>query len=132
MPKTSRHTNLISNNSTSQKDRTQSKPALVINIHTWATPLVGIIMLVVGLAAGYFGRPFLSYDGQPNTSELHPQTTNTEAPTTPQTTAVTSITTTPPDLNSPEALMELLISQTRHFKGDADAPVTIIEFSDFK
>jgi uncharacterized lipoprotein YddW (UPF0748 family) len=30
-----------------------------------------------------------------------------------------------------QALMDALIPQVRHFKGSPDAPVTIIEFSDF-
>ena len=30
-----------------------------------------------------------------------------------------------------EALMEAVIAVTRHFKGDPNAPVTVIEFSDF-
>jgi protein-disulfide isomerase len=30
-----------------------------------------------------------------------------------------------------QELMEALIPQVRHFKGDPDAPVTIVEFSDF-
>ncbi len=38
---------------------------------------------------------------------------------------------TPPPDRSAET-MDLLIANTRHFKGAADAPVTIIEFSDFQ
>lgn len=132
MPKPSRPNNSSGVTRTAQKDKSQSKPALVINVHTWATPLVGIIMLIIGLAAGYFGRPFLPFDGSSTPSERQTQTNDPDTSPIPQTTPVSAIPTTPPDLSSPEALMELLISQTRHFKGAADAPVTIIEFSDFK
>jgi protein-disulfide isomerase len=29
-------------------------------------------------------------------------------------------------------LMDAVVAQTRHFKGDPNAPVTIVEFGDFK
>jgi protein-disulfide isomerase len=38
----------------------------------------------------------------------------------------------PPSSASAEEMMDYLVSQIRHFKGDSDAPVTIIEFSDYK
>lgn len=34
--------------------------------------------------------------------------------------------------NEREAVMQVATAQTRHFKGDLDAPVTILEFSDFQ
>jgi hypothetical protein len=39
----------------------EKKPALVINIHSWATPIAGLVMLVVGLLAGYFLRPLIPF-----------------------------------------------------------------------
>jgi hypothetical protein len=95
------------------------KNAVVINIQSWATPIVGMLMLVVGLAAGYIGRPLLPFDGQSGASESQP-------------TAVSEADTPLPDPSSTESLMDLLVSQARHFKGDIDAPITMIEFSDFK
>jgi protein-disulfide isomerase len=32
----------------------------------------------------------------------------------------------------PKSLMDVVLSDTRHFQGSPDAPVTMIEFSDFK
>ncbi|NJN66702.1 MAG: thioredoxin domain-containing protein [Chloroflexaceae bacterium] len=38
----------------------------------------------------------------------------------------------PAALGSPEELMAMLTERTRHFQGDPNAPITIIEFSDFQ
>jgi len=96
------------------------KPALVINIQSWATPIVGLLMLIIGLSAGYYGRPFFS--GNPAESPAQvagpPETNPSSEPT------VSS--------GDRESLMDKIVSKTRHFKGDPDAPVTIIEFSDFQ
>lgn len=45
--------------------------------------------------------------------------------------------TAPPATSSPgnrptPSIMDLVLSDARHFQGNADAPVTMIEFSDFK
>lgn len=97
----------------------EKRPALVINIHSWATPIVGIVMLVVGLAAGYFGRPYLA--------SLKP--VETQAASQEQTSGQVSQEQSPA---STPTLMEYLVGQTRHFQGDQNAPVTLIEFSDFQ
>jgi hypothetical protein len=36
------------------------RAALTITVQSWATPVVGLVMLVIGLLGGYFGRPFLA------------------------------------------------------------------------
>jgi hypothetical protein len=81
----------------------------------WIPLVVGVVMFSVGLFAGYFVRPFIS-----------PQAEETETASIPS----------PPSSGSGQAgnqeVMAFLIRETRHFKGDTDAPVTIIEFSDFK
>ena len=90
----------------------KKQPAITINIQSWATPLVGVVMLIIGLLGGYYGRPLVSG-------------TNEQA-IVPQSIA--------PSQASPgsEELMAYLVSQTRHFRGNPGAPVTLIEFGDFQ
>ena len=66
--------------------------------------LFSLLMLVIGVFIGYLGRPFIT-----------PESSGT---------SVTA--------DGRPALLDLLISQTRHFKGKANAPVTVLEFSDFQ
>jgi protein-disulfide isomerase len=89
----------------------------------WTTILVGVVMLAIGLAAGYLGRPLV-------------------APQSPQPAVVASTDSAVPPASSqadPAAgsqaqptLMDAVVAQTRHFKGDANAQVTIVEFGDFQ
>jgi protein-disulfide isomerase len=87
------------------------------------TVVVGLVMLVIGVLAGYFGRPLVT----PQTLEL---------------TSVASIDAGEPsgasDVNPSQgdpslaSVMDAVVAQTRHFKGDPNAPITIVEFSDFQ
>jgi protein-disulfide isomerase len=95
----------------------RSKPAIVINIQSWATPLAAILMLVIGLAGGYLLRPTIE-------ERLSPQVSQPASLPAAQADA--------PSSSEADLLMQVVIDQTRHFKGSLDAPVTIIEFSDFK
>ena len=92
----------------------QKPPAITISIQSWTTPIVGVVMLVLGLLVGYYGRPLISNQTQ---------SVNSAAPVV-----------LPAADNSAtqEKLMETIVAKTRHFKGDPDAPVTIIEFADFQ
>jgi hypothetical protein len=106
-----------------------SNPALVINIQTWATPIIGIVMLVAGLLLGYFGRPLLSNDAP---SAAVASGTNIEPTVVAATQSDSQAASNEASPASTPTLMEFLIGQTNHFKGDPDAPVTVIEFSDYQ
>jgi hypothetical protein len=93
------------------------RPAMVINVYSWATPVVGVLMLVLGLLGGYFGRPLITEEAEPaavaGSSEVVP---------TPD----------PADDARRQEMMNFLVEKVTHFKGEESAPVTIIEFSDFQ
>lgn len=91
-------------------------PALTINIHSWATPIVGIVMLVIGALAGFYARP--SVLGQ------LPESTSGAGPVVAIPTEDRS--------EAQQQLMASLLPKVRHFLGDSNAPVTIIEFGDFQ
>lgn len=101
---------------------THKQPAATITIQSWATPIVGVVMLVIGLLLGYYGRPFTRAGTQPVTAQ--PEIITTSAPPVVIPTVDNSA--------AQQNLMETVVAQTRHFKGDPNAPVTIIEFGDFK
>lgn len=91
-------------------------PALTINIHSWTTPIFGIVMLVIGALAGFYARPAVL--GQ------LPESASGASPVVAIPTEDRS--------EAQQQLMASLIPQVRHFLGDANAPVTIIEFGDFQ
>ena len=95
--------------------QTKKQPAITISVQSWATPIAGIVMLIIGLFGGYYGRPLIGDGGE---QAAVPQAI---APAQPQ------------GLGSGnEELMGYLNSQVRHVTGDPDAPVTLVEFGDFQ
>jgi hypothetical protein len=86
-------------------------------------------MLVVGLLGGYFGHPLLVPAFSPTPTEIAVEATSGPP-------SESSATTEPPVPEDQAArqqqLMEAVLSRTRHFKGDENASVTLIEFSDFQ
>lgn len=96
-------------------DPVKEKPAITISVQSWATPIVGLAMLIAGLIGGYAIRPMVDDQTvQPDVSlRQQPSQDGAGAAGNPQ-------------------LMEYLVSQTRHFRGDPDSPVTLIEFGDFQ
>ncbi len=100
---------------------TQKQPVMVIAVQSWTTPIIAVVMLVLGLLVGYYGRPFTRAGTQP---VAQPEVITTSAPPVVIPTVDNSV--------AQQKLMETVIAQTRHFKGDPNAPVTIIEFGDFQ
>lgn len=88
---------------------------------TWlrSRPVFGVVMLVVGLLVGYFGRPAL--DARTSVTAPPASSSSASGAQGPQ-----------PMPQSQEDLLPYLVSQTRHWRGEANAPVTLIEFGDFQ
>jgi len=109
----------------------EEKPALTVVIESWWTPALAVIMLVVGLLIGYFGRPLLN-KGTDTAGEVVAITT--PVATVPgQQVALPTTTVDPTAIAAQQQqLMDYLISNTTRFKGDPNAAVTIIEFSDYQ
>ena len=99
----------------------QGRAAFTIVVQSWATPIISIIMLAFGFLGGFYGRPLIETETTPTATQEEP------------TTEVATIPTPDADLAAQQqALMEMVVGETRHFRGDPDAPVTIIEFSDYQ
>ncbi len=103
------------------------RPALTIHVYSWATPIAAGIMLLLGLVGGYFLRPYVEQGAAAGAAAA-------EVVSTAEPVDSAALPETPPE--DPEArrqaLMDALIAQTKHFRGDPNAPVTILEFSDFQ
>ena len=91
------------------------QPAITISIQSWATPIVGAVMLIIGLLGGYYGSPLI---GDEEEQAAVPRLT---APAQAEGLG-----------DGNEELMEYLLSQIRHFRGDPKASVAMVEFGDFQ
>jgi hypothetical protein len=89
---------------------------------------MAVIMLVVGLLLGYFGRPLIAGDTSSN-GNVAAVTTPVDAGTGSEVTLPTATVDPTAIASQQQELMDYLISNTKHFKGDPNAKVTIIEFS---
>jgi len=90
----------------------ESKP---VSRRNWSTLIAGAAMLLVGLVLGYLGR------GAFGPEAMTARGTATAAASAVQTRSASN-----------QAVMEMLVGETHHFKGDPNARVTLIEFSDFQ
>ena len=86
------------------------------------TILTGLVMLLMGVIVGYLSHPALVGYLSPSAT---PEPTSTTAPT-PKPTQDTARAT------QAAELMDYINANTRHLRGNANAPVTLVEFSDFQ
>lgn len=99
------------------------------------TVMVGALMLFIGLIIGSVGTAMVmssQTSGQATAAQDENADTATAEPAGNAQDAPVQGSANPQQQRSPDEIMEQLIANTRHFKGDPDAPVTIIEFSDFR
>lgn len=103
------------------------RPALVINIYSWATPIVGLVSLVAGVLLGVYG-PALLRVNTPLAAAVTPTPGASVESASPSSAAQVDTS----SVQDADSLMQFLISQAYHFRGDPSAAVTIIDFSDFQ
>lgn len=96
-------------------DEEEAPDTTADRIKPTAIILVGIVALFIGLALGYLGRGMFGPEARSANS------TATVAAAAVETRAAMN-----------KQVMDLLISETKHFIGEESAPVTILEFSDFQ
>jgi protein-disulfide isomerase len=126
------------------EEKQASPPAAGISLPYFGIALViTVLSFALGLALGFFARPMVLGDKVEVVEVLITATPD------PQAIAQASPTDSARENNSapaasptaekvdnensaPPSIMDMVLADTRHFQGEADAPVTIIEFSDFK
>jgi len=93
----------------------KEKKPTIVGRSTWLIVVVGLVMLIIGMFFGYFGRPLVG-----------PEAKIAKSTGTAQAIAVET------QVAANKQIMDYLSGKLQHFQGDPNAPVTIIEFSDFQ
>ncbi len=94
-----------------------------------------LVVLIVGLSAGYLFSQAQNRPVQVVVTATPEPTAQVAAQAEAQTPTKPATPTSPvaePDTPPTPTIMEFVLSDARHFQGSDEAPITMIEFSDFK
>ena len=80
-----------------------------------------MMVLILGVTIGFLGRPLVIEDKFVEVVVTITPNDDSEA-----------VAQAAPQNNTTPTIMDFVLADARHFQGDADAPITIVEFSDFK
>ena len=106
-------------------DHAEAAPRTVaVRVDLLMTLIAGVL---IGIVIGYLGRPLLASEPQRAAQAQVESVADASAPTSPTAAPASSA-----DNSSAQTLMASMVAKTRHFRGNPDAPVTILEFSDFQ
>jgi protein-disulfide isomerase len=89
--------------------------------------LLLVMVLGLGILGGFYLRPLLTPQVKADTVSANV----VEPVTIPNNNGADENTAVEESLNAHEAVMQTVVANTRHFDGDPNAPVTLIEFADF-
>ena len=122
---------------TSEIDHKGDGDALVIKIQSRTTIFIGVIALVLGLVVGFIAQPSLAEIinknvGPDSTQDTELVSSSDEASGENQSSVEENVVDDQPASPSIADLVSQAMARTRHFIGDPEAPVTIIEFGDFQ
>lgn len=91
----------------------------------WHIPVLLAVGLLAGIAIGLFAGPYLA-------RRLSSGDSSSPAPTAVSPTASPAPTAGASEDTARANLMSFVVGATRHFRGTADAPITVVEFGDFQ
>lgn len=91
-----------------------------------------LITLVVGLVLGYVARPAVETLFPGNETPAAPAPSATSPAVAGAPTPAASPTADPTQEAMLDQLNQMVLEQIRHFKGDPNAPITVVEFADFQ
>ena len=132
MPTNNNFDSNLEHNPVQSKDEPVEKKNTIHSL-VW---LLLVVVLGLGILGGFYLRPLLAPEAKAETAAVDTPAVNTVAVNAgehaPIDSAVADKSNVPAkNLTAHEAVMQTVVANARHFDGDPNAPVTLVEFADF-